>query len=64
MNIAFTGFVTSVTGVSSSKIALSEIGVTNPDDSFGPQKSGRGIPFGMLMRDIMMFDRSLAGSNR
>ena len=35
------------------------LGVSNPDESFGPQKSGEGIPFSMLMRDIMMFDESL-----
>ena len=56
----FAGYVTSVTGISSAKIAMSEIGVSNPDESFGPQKNGQGIPFSMLMRDVLMLDTSLA----
>eukprot|EP01050_Picozoa_sp_SAG11_P047749 SAG11_NODE_25186_length_362_cov_1.159696_1_plen_102_part_10 len=55
VSVGWVGTITAVTGVSETKVALSEIGVSNPDASFGPQKSGRGIPFNMLMRDILQF---------
>merc|ERR1719506_1852123 len=36
-NIGFTGFIGAVTGISSKQMAISEIGVTYPDDSFGKE---------------------------
>ena len=43
-NVGWTGWIGSITGMSSASIAISEIGVSFPDDSFG-QESRLGIPF-------------------
>jgi hypothetical protein len=57
-NIGWTGWIGSITGVSSQKMAISEIGVSFPDDTFG-QESRFGVPFTYLLRDIIQFDSSL-----
>lgn len=58
-NVAFTGFIGSITGYSSSRVAVSEIGVSNPDDTFGKQ-SYDGTPFSFLLRDVLQYDASLS----
>jgi len=60
-NIGWTGWLGAITGISSKKLAISEIGVAFPDDSFG-RESRFGIPFTYLLRDILQFDNSLADS--
>ena len=42
-------------GISSKQIAISEIGVTFPDETFG-NTSRFGVPFTFLLRDILQFD--------
>eukprot|EP00945_MAST-04E_sp_MAST-4E-sp1_P005993 g5993.t1 len=59
VNIGFVGTITLVTGVSSAKISLSQIGVSNPDDTFGPQRNGQGIPFNFLLRDVLQYQTDL-----
>mmetsp|Transcript_131156 Transcript_131156/g.184994 ORF Transcript_131156/g.184994 Transcript_131156/m.184994 type:complete len:443 (-) Transcript_131156:72-1400(-) len=62
-NIAWSGFVGSITGMSSEQMAISEIGVSFPDDTFG-KESRFGIPFTYILRDIMQFDNSLADAQK
>jgi hypothetical protein len=57
-NIGWTGWIGSITGVSSQKLAISEIGVSFPDNTFGDE-SRFGTPFTYLLRDILQFDDSL-----
>jgi hypothetical protein len=57
-NVGWTGWVGSITGMSSSATAISEIGVSFPDTTFG-KESRIGIPFVFLLRDILQFDGSL-----
>jgi len=57
-NIGWTGWVGSITGMSSTKMAISEIGVTFPDSTFGTE-SRFGIPFTFILRDILQFDATL-----
>ena len=57
-NVGWTGFIGSVTGMSSEGIAISEIGVTYPDDTFG-KESRIGTPFTFLLRDVMQFQKTL-----
>jgi isopenicillin-N N-acyltransferase-like protein len=61
VNVGFSGTVSLVTGASSAPLALSQIGVSNPDSSFGPQRNGRGIPFVFLLRDLLQDQRDLDG---
>lgn len=58
-NIGWTGWIGSITGISSVKMAISEIGVSFPDDTFG-KESRFGIPFTYILRDILQFDKTLA----
>jgi len=59
-NVGFTGWVASITGMSSQQLAVSEIGVSYPDESFGNSTVlTPGYPFGYLIRDILQFDGSL-----
>eukprot|EP00051_Salpingoeca_urceolata_P026450 m.477358 g.477358 ORF g.477358 m.477358 type:complete len:444 (+) comp20814_c0_seq1:1427-2758(+) len=57
-NIGWTGWLGSITGISSKQMAISEIGVTFPDDTFG-KESRFGNPFTFLLRDILQFDKTL-----
>jgi isopenicillin-N N-acyltransferase-like protein len=57
-NIGFTGFVGSVSGVSSEMLSISEIGVSFPDSTFGGE-TRFGVPFVFLLRDILQFDQTL-----
>ena len=59
-NLGFGGWTGSITGFSSSQLALSEIGVSYPDASFGPETYlAKGYPFSYLIRDILQFDGTL-----
>ena len=59
VNVGFAGMVTLVTGMNAAPVALSQIGVSNPDSTFGPQKNGQGIPFIFLLRDLLQFGGTL-----
>ena len=37
-NVAFTGFIGTITGMNDKSLAISEIGVTFPDESFGKER--------------------------
>jgi hypothetical protein len=64
-NVAFTGFTGSVTGMSSAPLAVSEIGVSYPDDSFGKETYlAPGYPFSFLIRDILQFDKTLEEADK
>jgi len=54
-NVGFTGWVGSITGMSSVQTAICEIGVSFPDATFGSD-SRFGIPFTFILRDILEFD--------
>lgn len=47
--------------MSAQQMAISEIGVSNPDSSFG-KMSRVGVPFTFLLRDILQWDTSLQDS--
>lgn len=57
-NIGFTGFIGSITGLSSKELSISEIGVYFSDDTFG-EESRFGYPFIFVLRDILQFDNSV-----
>jgi hypothetical protein len=61
-NIAWSGFIGSVTGFNSEQMAISEIGVTYPDDTFG-NESRQGIPFVNLLRDILEKDSTFEAAD-
>lgn len=62
-NLAWAGFIGSITGISSVQMAISEIGVTFPDDTFG-KESRFGIPFTYILRDVLQFDADLEASQQ
>jgi len=71
INIGFPGFVGALTGVSEAQLGISEIGVSFPDSTFGPNNGSEGlipipgIPFIVLLRDILKFDYTVDdGINR
>jgi len=57
-NVAWAGFIGSITGMSSAQMAISEIGVSFPDASFG-KESRFGVPFTYILRDILQFDADI-----
>eukprot|EP00698_Gefionella_okellyi_P003886 TRINITY_DN135_c0_g1_i1.p1 TRINITY_DN135_c0_g1~~TRINITY_DN135_c0_g1_i1.p1 ORF type:complete len:449 (+),score=102.01 TRINITY_DN135_c0_g1_i1:33-1379(+) len=57
INVGWTGWVGSITGMSERQMAISEIGVSFPDDTFGSE-SRFGVPFTFLLRDILQFDQT------
>ena len=57
-NVGWVGWIGSISGISSKQMAISEIGVSFPDKSFG-KTSREGVPFTFLLRDILQFDNSL-----
>eukprot|EP00026_Physarum_polycephalum_P008362 Phypoly_transcript_08444.p1 GENE.Phypoly_transcript_08444~~Phypoly_transcript_08444.p1 ORF type:complete len:437 (+),score=72.28 Phypoly_transcript_08444:68-1378(+) len=61
INVGFVGWIACLAGMSSTQLAISEIGVTFPDDTFGSE-SRIGIPFTYLMRDIIQFDETVDDS--
>jgi hypothetical protein len=58
INVGFVGWVGSISGMSSSQTAISEIGVSYPDETFGDEDPF-GVPFVFLLRDVLQFDASL-----
>lgn len=60
-NVGFVGWIGALSGQSSSQLAISEIGVSFPDATFG-KESRVGIPFTFLLRDILQFDSSVDDS--
>lgn len=64
-NVAFTGFTGAITGMSSAGLAMSEIGVTYPDESFGKEGYlAKGYPFAFIIRDILQYDKTLAEADK
>ena len=59
VNVGFAGMITLVTGMNAAPVALSQIGVSNPDATFGPQRNGQGVPFIFLLRDLLQFEGTL-----
>jgi hypothetical protein len=57
-NVGWAGFMGSLTGVSSTQLGISEIGVSFPDDTFGDE-SMIGNPFVFLLRDVLQYDLTL-----
>jgi len=61
INIGMVGFVGGLTGISSTQMGISEIGVSYPDASFGSE-SRIGVPFIFLLRDILRYDQTIDDS--
>jgi len=61
INVGFIGWIACLAGMSSTQLAISEIGVSFPDSTFG-EESRFGIPFTYLMRDILQFDLTVDNS--
>ena len=57
-NVGWTGWIGSITGMSESQTAISEIGVSFPDATFG-NESRVGVPFTFILRDILQYDATL-----
>ena len=63
--IGFTAFVGAVSGMNNRGNAISEIGVSFPDDSFGqgtdntPKEKLKGEPFVFVLRDLLQLDSSI-----
>jgi len=60
-NVGWTGWVGSITGMSSVQMAISEIGVSFADSSFGSE-SRNGYPFTFVLRDILQYDENVEQS--
>jgi len=62
--VSFPGNVGALTGMSSQQIAISEIGVSYADDSFGqgtdntPPEKVKGQPWMYILRDILQYDNT------
>jgi len=54
-NVGMQGFIGGLTGMNENRLAISEIGVAYPDESFG-EESRIGIPFIFLLKDILSSD--------
>jgi len=61
MSVGFIGWIACLAGMSSTQLAISEIGVSYPDDTFG-KESRFGVPFTYLMRDVIQFDKTVDDS--
>jgi len=55
VNIGWSGWIGSISGVNSAQMSIHEIGVSFPDSTFG-QESREGVPFTYVLRDILQFD--------
>jgi len=67
--VGWPGSIGVLTGFSSQQLAISEIGVSFPDDSFGqgtypntPPEKVKGEPWMFIMRDVLQFESSLDGA--
>jgi len=64
LNLGWSGWIGSITGVNDKKLSIHEIGVSYPDSTFG-KETFFGIPFVYILRDILQFDKSrVEGVNR
>jgi isopenicillin-N N-acyltransferase like protein len=61
MNIGFMGWLGVISGVNEHKMAISEIGVSYPDDTFMGE-SRLGNPFTFILRDILQWDKNIEQS--
>lgn len=52
------GWIGVLSGVNDHQLAVSEIGVSYPDDTFG-KESRFGNPFTFVLRDVLQWDRTL-----
>jgi hypothetical protein len=62
LNVAFPGWVGALTGMSEKQMAISEIGVTYPDSTWGPPEGTvpiPGVPFIDLLRNILKVDNTI-----
>jgi hypothetical protein len=57
LNLGWTGWIGSISGVNDQQMSIHEIGVAYPDDTFGGE-SRIGVPFTYVLRDILQFDKS------
>lgn len=57
-NVGFLAWIGSMTGQSSSRLSIHEIGVSFPDNTNFGNETYEGIPFVYLLRDILQFDNS------
>jgi len=57
-NVGWIGWIGSITGMSSSQMAISEIGIYFTDSSWG-NSSRFGYPFTAVLRDILQFDNTV-----
>ena len=65
VNVGFTGWISSITGMSSAGLSISEIGVSYPDATFGNETYLMpGYPWGFLLRDILQRDTTLEAGVR
>lgn len=68
--VGWPGSIGALTGMSSKQLAISEIGVAFPDDSFGqgtpntPPEKVKGQPWMFVLRDVLQYDDSLAGAKK
>ena len=53
----------SLPGMNDQQMAISEIGASYADETFG-HESRRGIPFTYILRDVLQFDKSLEDSKK
>lgn len=60
-NLGFIGWIGTLSGQSSTQLAVSEIGISFPDATFG-KESRSGVPFTFLLRDILQFDNTYEDS--
>ncbi len=58
VNIGFVGWIGVLSGVNEHQLAVSEIGVSYPDTTFG-KESRFGNPFTFVLRDVLQWDKTL-----
>ena len=58
LNIGFVGWIGVLSGVNEHQLAVSEIGVSYPDNTFG-KESRFGNPFTFVLRDVLQWDKTL-----
>jgi len=61
LTLGFVGWIGCLSGMSSTQLGMSEIGVSYPDATFGSE-SRIGVPFTFLMRDVLQFDKTVDDS--
>jgi len=61
LNLGWHGWIGSITGMNDQQMAISEIGASFADRTFG-KESRQGIPFTYILRDVLQFDKSLDDS--